>query len=261
MPGMMPGSSTDDAPPTCEDDFKGSSSSDEQYHVFIKNLHNSTGVMTVRGSDTIGNVKARLQVDEGFEPESYRLCHAGKLLDNMSTLRDCGIKCESVLNMMPCLAGGAKGVRKNILKDKTARMLDHQRATRTLQRQATEASTGLSALVTAVAKAVAAFQQESKTTVAVVLKRLDEDALERLNTSMQSNNQEHKINSLCREIFAAELADIAVAVQEVESLKEWLGAVVTEAFDRSYFGDDEKYDMKLYAKDIVTAMKRGNMKD
>jgi hypothetical protein len=94
-------------------DLFGSDDSDgnDTFHVFIKTMHGSTNVMMVKSTDTIDNVKSRIQVGEGIAPELYRLCYAGKLLENKFSLAYYGIKKEAMIFMQPCLPGGA-GKRK-----------------------------------------------------------------------------------------------------------------------------------------------------
>jgi hypothetical protein len=212
---------------------------------------------------TIGQIKQYVYEQVGVPTEEQMIVYAGRQLEDRHTLGFYNVSNGSDLQLMLRGLGGAPKTKKAANtgkgkdKDKGARMVELARLQRARMAELAQAMQAMGQILPSIDRSIAAFNRtvENGRGFEDILAGLSEEALDKVQSTLSSNNQDYKISVLAKEFFAPQYADLTRVHCELKSADELMLLAVETAFDRRFFLDTGSYDMKAYEKLVSDAVK------
>ena len=78
------------------------------FQIQIKSINGKTRTIEVEKTDTVAQIKTKIQEKEGILPSEQRLIFAGKNLEDNRTMEDYNITADTTLHLVLRVRGGEK---------------------------------------------------------------------------------------------------------------------------------------------------------
>jgi ubiquitin len=223
--------------------------------IIVKTLTGKIIKLTAKASDTIGDLKHKIQITEGIPHDTQRLNFAGnKLEDDGITLAEHNIQKNSELFLYLQIDGGGKRARAV-----PARMTQADRV------EAKQDLLDLCLLQLGGAMSQATVQARGnithvKTTmtddfIERALMTLTGDVLKVLHGSLNTHQEEFRLKALGKAVFERDLAAFDVEQKCLNAVRQAVDEVIGLAFFRNFCAADGKLDWVGYSSSIVKVVR------
>jgi ubiquitin len=208
----------------------------------------------VKDSDTIGNLKGKIQDIDGIPSNLQRLIFASTELEDGRTISDYNIQKNDIIHLMLRLSGGGKRAASNTPKKQTSEekieVKNDEFNLTWLQLSQSENN----AIVAESMQNMNALKAVlSPDVIANILQRMTVQALRNLHLSTNSHQESTRLKSLMKQVFAENFKASEDAKKAMDLNLQAMEQLVEIAFLNNYGLPNGGYNWMLYTKHILKA--------
>jgi hypothetical protein len=233
-----------------EDDdetFDFGDSDDNTFAIFVKDFTGKPFTLLVKSSDTIDNVKVKIQV-KGYLQGNFNLIFAGKFLDGNLTVASYAIQPESTLYMFAGVRGGGKRAKtstgaRRTTHDKDSRLTELRDAIGSTVMKI-RAKNGMRDALLGIADTLMAhggvIEQSPSEVVTASLGALNRHALRALQSQLTStNNVDHRMMLIMKLFYKQQLTTLNELRNLIDETEQSLLTITELAMVHQFCKDDD----------------------
>ena len=224
--------------------------------IYVKTPEGKTLNLTVKEHDTVRTVKNLIKEREGCRRKYQQLFFDGvkqqdKELDTYGRLSDLDVRRGTKLRLMIGGHGGGKRGRAVIFnrEERVTSLSDELQLKIMLAMEPSNAA--IAATLARVNAFAAEIQNDQRTVITRALETMSLDSLQRVSEVLNSTNQEWKLTTLSRQLFANDYMALGKQAAKFKHAEASIMHAVQFGFNAQYLTDANTLDFKSFGTDLL----------